>query len=123
MILSDPATSSSPNRSLTTAQAFGKATATAKKKLPKSPRRKREVISALVSSLSPSWKNHVFKTARRKLQVTTGQPCNLNNIKDSIISFLERPDISYCKPRREDTVYFGKNDTNEKIYWSKRFLL
>ena len=109
--------------SFTTKQAFGKATARAIKNLPKSPRRKREVISALVSSLSPSSKNHIFKTTRRKLQVTTNHLCNLNNIKDSIISFLERPDISYCKPGRKDSVYCGKNDKNEKIYWSKHFLL
>ena len=123
MTLSNPAASSSPNNSFTTKWAFGKATARAKENLPKSPRRKREVISALVSSLSPSSKNHLFKTARRKLQVTTGWPCNLSSIKDNIIFFLERPDISYCKPGRQDTVYCGKNDKNEKIYRSKHFLL
>ena len=123
MTLSDPATSSSPNNSFKMKLAFGKATARAKKNLPKTPRRKTEVISAFVSSLSPSSKNHVFKTTRRKLRVTTDRPCNLNNIKDSIIFFLERPDISYCKPGRQDTLYCGKNDKNEKIYQSKHFLL
>ena len=108
--------------SFTTKQAFGKATARAIKNLPKSPWRKREVISALISSFAPSSKNHVFRTTRRQLQITTSHLCNLNNIKDSIISFLERPDISYCKPGRKDTVYCGKNDKNEKIYWSKHFL-
>ena len=104
-------------------QAFGKDKARAKKNLPKSPRKKREVISALVSSLSPSSKNHVFKTSRRKLQVTTDWPYILNKIKDSIISFLERQDISYCKPGRQDTVYSRENNKNEKIYQSEHFLL
>ena len=52
MTLSDPVTSSSPNRFLTTTQAFGKATARAKKKLPKSPRRKRSHFSPCFQSFS-----------------------------------------------------------------------
>ena len=112
MTLTDPATSSSPINSFTTKQVFGKATTRSKKNL-----------SALVSSLSPSSKHHVFKISRKKLQVTTGWLCIWNNIKDSTIFFLERPDISYCKSGRKDTVDCGKIDKNEKIYQSKHFLL
>ena len=111
MTLTDPATSSSPSNSFITKLAFVKATARSKKNL-----------SALVSSYSPSSKYHVFNTSRRKLQVTTGWLCILNNIKDSMISFLERPDISYCKSGKQNTVYCGKIDKIEKIYQSKHFL-
>ena len=67
MTSSDPATSSSPNNSFTTKQAFGKVTARAKKNVPKSPRRKRKLISSFVSSLSPSSKSAIYRTSRRKL--------------------------------------------------------
>ena len=40
-----------------------------------------------------------------------------------LIAFLERPDISYCKPGQGDTLYCGKNEMGDKIYKSKHYLL
>ena len=39
------------------------------------------------------------------------------------MSFLECPDISYCKPGRRDTIYCGKNENGEKVYKPKHYLL
>ena len=39
------------------------------------------------------------------------------------MSFLERPDISYCKPGRRDTIYCGKNENGEKVCKPKHYLL
>ena len=40
-----------------------------------------------------------------------------------MVSFLERPDISYCKPSRGNTVYCGREESGEKIYKFKHYLL
>ena len=52
-----------------------------------------------------------------------GCPVISAEFKERVIHFLERPDISYCKPGRADTVYCGKNNRGDKIYKSKHYLL
>ena len=37
--------------------------------------------------------------------------------------FLDRPDISYCKPGQKDTVYCGKDSNGEKILKPCHYLL
>ena len=39
------------------------------------------------------------------------------------MSFLERPDISCCKPDWKDTVYCGKDSHSEKIFKPRHSLL
>ena len=40
------------------------------------------------------------------------------------LSYLEHPDISYCKPGgRRDRIYCGKNENSEKVYKPKHYLL
>ena len=40
-----------------------------------------------------------------------------------IIAFLERPDMSYCKPNCKETVYCGKDLNGESVYKPKHYLL
>ena len=34
-------------------------------------------------------------------------------LRETVISFLEKPDIGYRKPDRKDTVYIGKDENEE----------
>ena len=104
-------------------QSFGKTSAKAKHSLLKSPKKKRAVITFLVKSLSPKSKKHVYELGRRIVDVNLGRPKIPVQSKELLIVFLERPDISYCKPGRSDTVYCGKNEMGDKIYKSKLYLL
>ena len=52
-----------------------------------------------------------------------GCPTMATEKKERLVSFLERPDISYCKPGQGDTVYCGREESGEKIYKSKHYLL
>ena len=122
---------SSPNHSsplvisssFSSKQALGKATARATRALPKSPQEKAQILSHLVSHLSPNTKAKVFCSARKKISSELGHPVISAEFKERVIHFLERPDISYCKPGRADTVYCGKNNRGDKIYKSKHYLL
>lgn len=42
--------------------------------------------------------------------------------KESVVSFLQQPDVNYCDPGRKDTAFCGKSDGN-KIYHLKHYLL
>ena len=42
--------------------------------------------------------------------------------QETVRSFIEQPDISWCSPGRDDTVYCGKKD-GVKIYKVKHYLL
>ena len=90
--------------------------------MPKSSPLKLKVISALVKSMSPSKKKHIFSDARRELSFNRGRPSKVLQNKDAIVAFLEQPDISYCAPGRKDTAYCGKSN-GTKIYRSKHYLL
>ena len=57
------------------------------------------------------------------VDVNLGRPKIPVQSKELLIAFLERPDISYCKPGWGDTVYCGKNEMGDKIYKSKLYLL
>ena len=121
---SSPGTSSpASNSSFASNQSLGKAKAKTLKSLPKSPGKKRQVLSRIISSLSPVSKKHVFTSARKKLSLNAGRPSISDDTKETIKAFLERPDISYCKPGRNDTVYCGKNNEGIKEYKSKHYLL
>ena len=39
---------------------------------------------------------------RKKLVITKGRPALATETRDMVVSFLERPDMSYCKPGRKD---------------------
>ena len=110
--ISSPEASSSPkpDSSFSTRQSLGKAAAKALRNLPKSPGKKRQVLTNLISNLSPNTKSHVFTSARRKVSLSVCCPCISEETKCQIIAFLERPDMSYCKPGRADTVYCGKDE-------------
>ena len=109
--------------SFSSKQALGKATARATRALPKSPQKKAQILTHLVSHLSPNTKAKVFCSARKKISLELGHPVISAEFKERVIHFLERPDISYCKPGRADTVYCGKNNSGDKICKSKHYLL
>ena len=90
--------------------------------MPKSSPLKVKVLSALVKSLSPSKKKNIFSDVRKELSFTPGQPSKVFQNRDSIIAFLEQPDISYCAPSRKDTAYCGRSKSI-KIYRPKHYLL
>ena len=79
-------------------QSFCKASAKAKHSLPKNPKKKRAVITHLIKSLSPNSMKQVYESGRRSVAVNLGRPKIPVKTKDLLIAFLERPDISYCKP-------------------------
>ena len=89
----------------------------------KSPQKKAQILSHLVWHLSSNTKGKVFSSAGKKISLELGWPVISAKFKERVIHFLERPDISYCKPGRADTVYCGKNDSGDKIYKSKHHLL
>ena len=109
--------------SFSSKQALGKATARATRALPKSPQKKAQILSCLVSQLSPNTKSKVFSSARKKISLELGHPVISAEFKERVIHFMERPDISYCKPGRADIVCCGKNDRGDKIYKSKHYTL
>ena len=109
--------------SFSSKQALGKATARATRALPKSPQKKAEILSHLVSHLSPNTKAKVFCSARKKISLELECPVISAEFKGRVIHFLERQDISYCKPGRAGTVYCGKNDRGDKIYKTKHYFM
>ena len=109
--------------SFSSKQALGKATARATRALPRSPQKKAQILSNLVSHLSPNTKAKVFCSARKKILLELRRLVISAEFKKRVIHFLERPDISYYKLGRADTVYCGKNNSRDKIYKSKYYLL
>ena len=105
--------------SFTSQQSFGKATAKVIRSLPKQPGKKKEVIGQLLRTLSPRSKKDVFTSARRRTTDNRGRPHIPDETIEAIL-LLERPDISYCSPGREDTVYCGKDNNGVRTYKSKR---
>ena len=81
------------------------------------------VLCALVKNLSPSKKKHIFFSARKQLSLgKIGRPSKVDSNRESIVAFIEQPDISYCCPGRKDTVYCGKNN-GKSVYRPKHYLL
>ena len=103
-------------------QSLGKSIAKAKRALPKHTPLKVKVISNLVTQLSPHSKTSVFASAWRSLN-KPGQPQKkTTEVWDRIVSFLEKPDISYCCPGQKDTVYCGKSEDRKKMFKPKHYL-
>ena len=114
-----PVTStSSSESSYSSRQSLGKAVARTIRTLPKIPGKKKQVLSKIVSTLSPCTKTAVFTSARRKFDHNNilGLPNISSGLRETVISFLEKPDISYCKPVRKDMVYIGKDENGESQY-------
>ena len=65
----------------------------------------------------------MYESRRRSVDINLGRPKIPVKTKELLIAFLERPDISYCKPGQGDTVYCGKNEMGAKICKSKYYLL
>ena len=104
-------------------QSLGKSIAKAKQALPTHTPLKVKVISNLVTQLSPHSKTSVFASAWRSLN-KPGQPQKkTTEVWDRIVSFLEKPDISYCCPGQKDTVYCGKSEDRKKMFKPKHYLL
>ena len=103
-------------------QSLGKSIAKAKQALPTHTPLKVKVISNLVTQLSPHSKTSVFASAWRSLN-KPGQPQKkTTEVWDRIVSFLEKPDISYCCPGQKDTVYCGKSEDRKKMFKPKHYL-
>ena len=82
------------------------------------------MIKSIVSSLSPMSKNNLFTSVKKELPNSSkGHPSILKTTKEPVMLFLERPDISYCKPGQKDTVYCGKDSNGEKILKPCHYLL
>ena len=80
-------------------------------------------LSKLVHGSSLKSKNLVFKASQRSVHDMAGQPNIPKVTTDRIIAFLERPDISYCKPDHKETVHCGKDLNEESVYKPKHSLL
>ena len=89
-------------------QSLGKSIAKTKRALPKHTPLKVKVISNLVTQLSPHSKTSVFSSAQRSLNKPGRPRKKITEVRDRILRFLEKPDMSYCCPGRKDTVYCGK---------------
>ena len=78
----------------------------------------------MVSTLSPYSKTAAFKSAQRKLDHNgiLGWPKISSGLIEAVILFLEKPDISYCKPGRKDTVYIGKDENRESQYQPHHYI-
>ena len=85
------------------------------KLLPKSPRKKSEVIKGLASKYKLRIQFNNKKRGRTEKVINDEQTAYLDE-------FFERPDITYINPGRKDHVYLGKVD-GEKTYAQKRYLL
>ncbi|KAK6182014.1 hypothetical protein SNE40_009785 [Patella caerulea] len=88
-------------------ESFGKGVKRALCALPHSPRKKIAVLSKVVSDLSPSSRASVIK---HPVSAPAGRKPKLSsNIRQSIVEFLESPNISYTCPGRKDQLYCGKD--------------
>ena len=85
------------------------------KTLPKSPRKRKEVISAL---------SNKFKLRITPTQSKTGRPQNelTESEKKWLKNFLDKPDITYVNPGRKDHHYVGKVDGKSQ-YVQKQCLM
>ena len=115
-----PSSSSPLNSSYVTWQVL--AVSCTSKSLPRGPFKKTQVISQLVSSLSPNSKGQVFASSWRRIGTCLGWPSISTEKRDTVKSFLQWPDISYCKPGQRYTIYCRKNQQGKKEYKLKHYL-
>ena len=100
-----PATSTSSSESSCSSRpSLGKAVAHTIRMLPKTPGKKKQVLNKIVSTFFPCSKTAVFTSAQRKFDHNSiwGRPKISSGVRKTVISFLKKPDISYCKPGRKD---------------------
>ena len=116
--LTPASSTSSSESSYSSRQSLGKAVACTIRTLPKTPGKKKQVLSKIVSTLSPCSKAAVFTSAQRKFDHNSilGQPKISSGLRETVILFLEKPDISYCKPGRKDMAYIDKDENGESQY-------
>ena len=85
------------------------------KTLPKSSRKRKEVISALTNKFKLRIKPTQSKAGRPKNELTESE-------KEWLKNFLDKPDITYVTPGRKDHSYVGKIDGKSQ-YVQKRYLM
>ena len=120
------ATSTSTSEfSYSSRQSPGKAVAHSMRMLPKIPHKKKQVFSKIVSTLPPCCKTALFTSTGRKLDHNSilGWPKISSELRETVISFQEKPYVSYCKPGRKDLVYIGKDENEESHYRLRHYML
>ena len=85
------------------------------KTLPKSPRKRKEVISALVKKFKLRIKPTQSKTGRPKNELTESE-------KEWLKNFLDKPDITYVTQSQKDHCYVGEVDDKSQ-YFQKQYLM
>ena len=121
-----PATSTSSSESSCSSRpSLGKAVAHTIRMLPKTPGKKKQVLNKIVSTFFPCSKTAVFTSAQRKFDHNSiwGRPKISSGVRKTVISFLKKPDISYCKLGRKDVVYIGKDENEESQYQPRHYML
>ncbi|XP_066932919.1 glutamic acid-rich protein-like [Clytia hemisphaerica] len=109
----EASSSSSTPPAFRTKQSLQRSVKKVERLLPKSPRKKSEVIRGLASKYM---RIQFCKKRGRKEKVLSDE--QLKYLDD----FFERPDITYTNPGRKDHVYLGKVN-GEKLFAQKRYLL
>ena len=104
-----------PSTSFSTKQAKARSISRAEKALPKSPRKKNEILGSLAKKYKLRIVMNKKKTGRRATELTEEE-------KQWIVDNLDRADLTYVNPGRKDHVYIGKKD-GERQYCQKRYLL
>ena len=97
----------------TTKQSLHRSVSKVEKLLPKSPRKKREVIKGLANKYQLRIQ---LSKKGRKPNITTEDQISL------LAEFFERPDIAYINPGRKDNKYIGIIN-GKKMFLQKRYLL
>ena len=94
------------------------------KHISRSPEKRKQVITHLLQSLSPSSKADVYKNAwLTSTPSKQGRPSVSVTVKGKLLLFLKQPDIFHCNPGQKDTVYMGKDASGERVYAEKYHLL
>ena len=83
--------------------------------LPKSPHKRKEIVSSLATKYQLRIQYTKNKRGRKRKNLTEEQ-------KEWLINALDRPDISMMNPGKKDHVYVGKHNGVKK-YEQKRYLL
>ena len=104
-----------PSTSFSTKQAKARSISRAEKALPKSPRKKNEILGSLAKKYKLRIVMNKKKTGRKATELTEEE-------KQWIVVNLDSADLTYVNPGRKDHVYIGKKD-GERQYCQKRYLL
>ena len=86
------------------------------KTLPKSPKKRKEVISALANKFKMRIKSIQSKSGRPKNELTESE-------KEWFKSVLDKLDITYVTPGQKDHRYVGKVDAGKSHYVQKRYFM